>query len=448
MTARRGRPKLPAFAKGTRHWVKQQTGMPCLAEIVDTRTNSQHSSQEYYIHYCNFDKRLDEWIGEERFLTPKQVKELGEEYFRDEPDIGVMTRNLKRRFSDSFSSPVLANNTIVPTLNNNTAALDPIMQQLEKEHEEATKVKNIQRITFGCWEIDCWYFSPFPDDYSHVDHLYFCERCLKYMQYEQTLARHLPICPYSGPPGSLIYLNGNLAVYEMDGECGDHKLYCQNLCLLAKLFLDHKTIYYDVSPFKFYVICELEEEPLEQAGSSSSNKKPTKHSSDECVHPVGFFSKEKNSADNYNLACIMVLPPHQRKGYGRFLMSLSYELSRREGIVGSPEKPLSDLGLVSYQRFWGRDILLKLTQTSTVEGLSKKLAFTVSDVEDTLERLGLLRQAANGKKSIVFNARLVKELLSTKFALKPGQVELVPDALSWPQTHRLTDSSSSGTRKK
>jgi histone acetyltransferase MYST2 len=32
------------------------------------------------------------------------------------------------------------------------------------------------------------------------------------------------------------------------------QIYCQNLCLLAKLFLDHKTLYYDVEPFLFYVM--------------------------------------------------------------------------------------------------------------------------------------------------------------------------------------------------
>ncbi len=31
----------------------------------------------------------------------------------------------------------------------------------------------------------------------------------------------------------------------------------QNLCLLAKLFLDHKTLYYDVEPFMFYVMTEV-----------------------------------------------------------------------------------------------------------------------------------------------------------------------------------------------
>jgi hypothetical protein len=28
---------------------------------------------------------------------------------------------------------------------------------------------------------------------------------------------------------------------------------------------------------------------------------------------VGYFSKEKNSPDDYNLACILTLPPYQRK---------------------------------------------------------------------------------------------------------------------------------------
>lgn len=34
----------------------------------------------------------------------------------------------------------------------------------------------------------------------------------------------------------------------------------QNLCLLAKLFLDHKTLYFDVDPFLFYIVCEVDED--------------------------------------------------------------------------------------------------------------------------------------------------------------------------------------------
>ena len=45
-----------------------------------------------------------------------------------------------------------------------------------------------------------------------------------------------------------------IAVFEVDGN--KHKIYCQSLCLLSKLFLDHKTLYYDVDQFLFYVLCE------------------------------------------------------------------------------------------------------------------------------------------------------------------------------------------------
>jgi hypothetical protein len=44
-------------------------------------------------------------------------------------------------------------------------------------------------------------------------------------------------------------------VFEVDGNT--NKIYCQNLCLLVKLFLDHKTLYYDVEPFLFYVLTQV-----------------------------------------------------------------------------------------------------------------------------------------------------------------------------------------------
>lgn len=45
-----------------------------------------------------------------------------------------------------------------------------------------------------------------------------------------------------------------LCFSKVDGNVST--IYCQNLCLLAKLFLDHKTLYYDVEPFLFYVLTQ------------------------------------------------------------------------------------------------------------------------------------------------------------------------------------------------
>ena len=89
----------------------------------------------------------------------------------------------------------------------------------------------------------------------------------------------------------------------MDGR--KNKIYCQNLCLLSKMFLDHKSLFYDVEPFLFYVITETD---------------------DDGAHFVGYFSKEKLSPKNYNVSCIMTLPVRQRQGWGNLLIDFSKSL--------------------------------------------------------------------------------------------------------------------------
>lgn len=47
------------------------------------------------------------------------------------------------------------------------------------------------------------------------------------------------------------------------------------------------------------------------------------------------------SEEGYNLACILMLPCYQRKGYGKFLISFSYELSKIEGKVRAAQLDIS-----------------------------------------------------------------------------------------------------------
>lgn len=98
------------------------------------------------------------------------------------------------------------------------AEMDPTTAALEKEHEavrrlqyfvvygqfdvcddvnsfvllpQITKVKYVDKIQIGNFEIDAWYFSPFPEDYGKQPKLWICEYCLKYMKYEKTFRHHL-----------------------------------------------------------------------------------------------------------------------------------------------------------------------------------------------------------------------------------------------------------------
>ncbi|KAJ2336229.1 3-ketoacyl-CoA thiolase 5, peroxisomal [Coemansia sp. RSA 2681] len=115
------------------------------------------------------------------------------------------------------------------------------------------------------------------------------------------------------------------------------------MCLLSKLFLDQKTIYYDIGSFLFYVL-------LVKSTAASE----TQHSF------AGYFSKEKSSVDRNNLACILVLPPFRGQSYGQLLIELSYELTKIEGTTGGPEQPLSSQGFHSYRSYWRRAIVQTL----------------------------------------------------------------------------------------
>ena len=131
------------------------------------------------------------------------------------------------------------------------------------------------------------------------------------------------------------------------------------------------------------------------------------------------------SWDNNNLACILVFPPWQRKGLGKILMGVSYELGRRENRIGGPEKPLSELGKRGYMRFWearvARAILeLKTKRTLSVGEIAEACWMLPEDVVGTLKDMGVLiaTKRADGA-GVISKARVREGILKRGLDLTP-----------------------------
>eukprot|EP00118_Oscarella_pearsei_P010113 m.60722 g.60722 ORF g.60722 m.60722 type:complete len:432 (+) comp34943_c0_seq6:679-1974(+) len=374
------------------------------AEVLHSRTSAESSGSEYYVHYSGCNRRMDEWVSSSRIDLTKSRQEVQNqckaELAKDDArkfSERKVTRNQKRRHDEihHVQKPI--------------AEMDPTTAALEREHEAITKIKFIDKIQMGQFESDTWYFSPYPEEYGKQPKLYVCEYCLKYMRLEESYRDHLVRCEWRHPPGREIYRKGTISVFEIDGR--DAKVYCQNMCLLAKLFLDHKTLYFDVEPFLFYVLTEVDKEGC---------------------HFVGYFSKEKESPENNNVACILTLPPYQRKGYGKFLIAFSYELSKIEMCVGSPEKPLSDLGKLSYRSYWTwvlLNILRDVRGTLSIKDLSIMTSITQDDIISTLQSLNMVKYW-KGQHVVCVTPKLIEEHLKSS-QYKPPRLTVDRECLRW-----------------
>ena len=293
------------------------------------------------------------------------------------------------------------------------AAEAALASGVKKPRKVSGPASQIEYIEFGQYQIDIWYAAPYPEEYSRNKALFICEFCLKYMESDIVAWRHKTKCPWKHPPGDEIYRDGKVMIFEVDGR--KNPLYCQNLCLLAKLFLGSKTLYYDVEPFLFYVMTEYDEYGC---------------------HFVGYFSKEKRPSSQNNVSCILVLPIHQRKGYGHLLIDFSYLLTRVEKKTGSPEKPLSDMGLVSYRNYWRLVLCYQLRgyksndKIPSIKEMSKKLGLTPDDMISALDALGaLVRDPQTGVYALRLQTDYYHEVI--KQHESKGYVSLNEKALVW-----------------
>lgn len=360
-----------------------------------------------------------------------------------EADMPPETR--ERTAQAQIANEVKVNET--PRPERSTPSTAQLATETKVNGTPAKSTRNIDKVVFGDLLVDCSYTSrhvreivgdKVAEGKEMLDRLCVCPHCFKYTQEIVKYLGHVQVCERRRDgaegmlPGKRIYRHGKSGwqVWEVDGEddgvsiavlqlCFYHiqsynetniisqQLYCQNLSLFAKLFLGDKSVSFDVSSFIYYLLvhtCPI-------TGSSQV---------------VGFFSKEKQSWDDNNLACILIFPPWQRKGLGSILMGISYEIAKQEGLIGGPEKPLSELGKRGYLRFWSGEIARWLLgreegMATCLEEISRVTWILKEDCMEALREMGILDESrSQGDEVTRIDQKLVRQWVErTKTSLLP-----------------------------
>ncbi|KAF2291464.1 hypothetical protein GH714_024457 [Hevea brasiliensis] len=284
---------------GTRVMCRWRDGKYHQVKVIERRKMQcgGPNDYEYYVHYTEFNRRLDEWVKLEQ-LDLDSVETVIDEKVEDKVTSLKMTRHQKRKIDETH-----------------VEGHEELDAASLREHEEFTKVKNIATIELGRYEIETWYFSPFPPEYNDSVKLYFCEFCLNFMKRKEQLQRHMRKCDLKHPPGDEIYRS-------------------------------------------------------------------------------------------------------------------AYELSKKEGKVGTPERPLSDLGLLSYRGYWTRvllDILKKHKGNISIKELSDMTAIKAEDILTTLQSLELI-QYRKGQHVICADPKVLDRHLK---AAGRGGLEVDVSKLIW-----------------
>ncbi|KAK8081042.1 histone acetyltransferase esa-1 [Apiospora hydei] len=393
----------------------EKDGQARRAEILSIKDTK--SGRQFYCNFDNFNKRLDEWVPVKRIDFDQDVEWPNPD--KDKPKQGKTKKGAKNvaqkrpgkreqsvtseavtphpwtEFVDSQSQSKAPSTPRdldskagdTPAANGGAGgdemdvddddnAPEVKKEEFSREAEieklrtggsmtqnptELARIRNISKVQFGKWDLFPWYFSPYPEAFTQEDVIFICEFCLNYYGDQKCTLQH--------PPGNEIYRDDYVSFFEIDGR--RQRTWCRNLCLLSKMFLDHKTLYYDVDPFLFYVMTQKDEKGH---------------------HFVGYFSKEKECAEGYNVACILTMPQYQRKGFGRLLIAFSYELSK----------------------YWSEqilDLLLRVNdgdEKCSIESISSELAMTTTDVEHTLQALKM-QVYHKGEHKLVISEKMMQQ---------------------------------------
>ena len=223
----------------------------------------------YYVHYRDFNRRMDEWVTADRIVSPPSVgaakaRSLAAERKREEQEkrrkqeeqernrlqeqqqqqqllsqqdgtdedtpapATRLTRRQKRKSTEGTDISRQVSTTGIPVLTPGTANVvatvpaeeldehEGLDESALREHEEVTKVKNVGQVELGPHRMSTWYFSPLPKELmtnGFIPILYVCEFTLNFFTRKIELIRFQKKLPtvMRHPPGNEIYRNGNLS---------------------------------------------------------------------------------------------------------------------------------------------------------------------------------------------------------------------------------------------
>jgi hypothetical protein len=144
-----GGPSGPRWEKGSRAQCKWDETSYKVCEILDIRQYDDQGEQkhEYYVHFVDFDRRLDDWVREDRMSECVELSaaDQAEQQSLDAAkETGFLTRNQRRRMEEAHIGEAHPAHEAP-----GEGLASSIQAQMEKEHFENTKVKNI-RCAPGC----------------------------------------------------------------------------------------------------------------------------------------------------------------------------------------------------------------------------------------------------------------------------------------------------------
>jgi hypothetical protein len=153
------------------------------------------NSNKFYVHFLNYEKRMDNWIFPNNII--KVIKQSTSDLcmqklnssnnYNNLPNISAFSSILDQ---DKKSGKKSNTSNIITMLTRKRSNLNAKDDYEDNHFDVNSKIKNIEIIYIGMYEIETWYYSPYPFESSESKKLYICEYCLKYMHLKESIITH------------------------------------------------------------------------------------------------------------------------------------------------------------------------------------------------------------------------------------------------------------------